>query len=289
MPTRRIRAMVVCTWVALLAAAVGGCAVWTDRDSESSGTNPLPQLRENRRSLILKVEFIPIEVDTSTPDEIQSLWQWVDESPIDNVKRRQLVSNGIRVGRLLREDRFRSRLESISVDKNVLDDFLTQADIASEVSHGSRRIPMRMGRRYELPVRQPIDGNHVSLVRLNDELTGRTLTDPQFLFAVTPTSGSMSQQVSLRLRPEIQHGSMRQRWVSSDTALRIDTRRETWSLKELDVNLAGVENDTFVIGSVAPAVGIGKQMLGGKSNDQTQQQVIMLIKLAQVPTPADRL
>ena len=99
----------------------------------------------------------------------------------------------------------------------------------------------------------------------------------------------MSQQVSLRLRPEIQHGSMRQRWVSSDTALRIDTRRETWSLKELDVNLAGVENDTFVIGSVAPAVGIGKQMLGGKSNDQTQQQVIMLIKLAQVPTPADRL
>ncbi|NNE00335.1 MAG: hypothetical protein HKN47_23700 [Pirellulaceae bacterium] len=237
----------------------------------------------------MNVEFVPIEIDETTPDDIQSLWQWVDETNLAATTRRELISNGLRTGRVIDAERFRSRLDSMTQPKSVVDQFLSQADVASEVSHGGRRIPMRTGRRYELPVRQPIEGSHVSLVRLDGELFGRTLVDPQFLLALTPTSGNTPQQINLRFRPEIQHGSMRQSWVSSDTALRIDTRRETWSIDQLDFMLTGVENDTFVMGTTAERIGLGKQMLSGTSSDNTHQQVVVLITLAQVPTPADQI
>lgn len=239
--------------------------------------------------MVVEVEFVPISVDEATPDEIQSLWQWVDETKIDSGMRRDMAANGLRIGRVIRKDRFRLRLDAMQSSEGVLDEFFFQASVASDVSHGGRRIPMRMGRRYELPVRQPIEGSHVTMARLDGELIGKTLQDPQFLFAITPTSGATAQQVNLLLRPEIQHGSMRQKWVASDTALRIDTRRETWSLDQLDLNLTGVEDDLYVIGTTRHRAGIGRQMFSGKNSDHKQEQVLMLISLAQVPTPVDQL
>jgi hypothetical protein len=148
---------------------------------------------------------------------------------------------------------------------------------------------MRIGRRYELPVRQPIEGSHVSMAHLGGELFGKTLADPQFLFAVTASNGQSSGEVHLRLRPEIQHGSMRQRWVSSDAALRIDTRRETWSIKELDLNFTGGEGDAILIGATVPRVGLGKQMLSGHGSENSRQQVVMIVTLRRIPTAAELL
>lgn len=273
---------------ALLAFGVCGCANWTNRTTDGPVAE-LPKLKENSRSLIVEVEFVPIAVDETTPDEIQSLWQWVDETKVDSSLRRDMAANGLRIGRVIRKDRLRTRLQAMQSGEGVLDEFLFQASVASDVSHGGRRIPMRMGRRYEMPVRQPIEGAQVTMARLNGDLVGKTLVDPQFLFAVTPTSGATAQQVNLQLRPEIQHGAMRQKWVASDTALRIDTRRETWSLDELDLNLTGVQGDLYVIGSTSEPVGVGKQMFSGKNNDNEHEQVLMLISLAQVPTPVDQL
>ena len=123
--------------------------------------------------MVVEVEFVPISVDEATPDEIQSLWQWVDETKIDSGLRRDMAANGLRVGRVIRKDRFRLRLDAMQSGEGVLDEFFFQASVASDVSHGGRRIPMRMGRRYELPVRQPIEGSHVTMARLDGELVGK--------------------------------------------------------------------------------------------------------------------
>ncbi|QDT11529.1 hypothetical protein [Planctomycetes bacterium K23_9] len=285
--------------LALLALCVCGCATWTDRTTgileaattgkTGHGESPLSKLKENSKNIVLNVEFVPIKVDETSLDEIQSIWQWTDETVVDPGLRRELSLNGIRAGRVIRRDRLIQRLDQMRSTDGVLDQFLSQADIASEVSHGGQRIPMRVGRRYELPVRQPIEGTHVSMVRLDGELFGRTLQDPQFLFAVKATTGNTTREINLQLRPEIQHGSMRQRWISSDTALRINTRRETWSLESLDLNLTGVEGDTFFIGGTTPRVGLGKQMLSGHRSDNSQHQVVMLITFDQIPTAAEQL
>ena len=274
--------------IALLAMLVSGCANWKD-SNQLENSEPLPVLNESPRSLLVEVEFIPIDVEGVTSEDMQSLWQWVDETIVENEKRGVLVSNGLKVGKLIREDRFRERLEGMTINRSAVDQFLFSADIASEVAHGVQRVPMRFGKRYELPVRQPIEGTHVAMVSLDGKLEGRTLQDPQFLFAVTPTTGARPQEVAFRLRPEVQHGLMRQKWVSSDAALRIDHRRDTWAIKQLDIELSGVEHDVFVIGSDLPSRGLGKQMFAGKSNDQTEQRVILVLKLSKVPTPAERL
>ncbi len=283
----KFRKFIAFARIAAFTICVVGCASWKD-DRRSSETQ-LPPIRESERTVILEVEFVPIMVDQDDRDSDASLWQWVDETAIDVTSRRRLIANGLRVGRIVNEERFRSRLGDMTIHQDVVDKFLTEASIASEVSHNGKRIPMRLGRRYELILRQPIDGDHVTLLRLGDETIGRTLSDPQYLFAVTASSGQASGQVNVRLRPEVQYGEMRQKWVSSDAALRIDTRRETWSMDQLDVDLTGTEGNTFVVAATNPLSGLAKQMLSGSSADHLPQQLVVLIHLEQVPNAIDRL
>ena len=70
---------------------------------------------------------------------------------------------------------------------------------------------------------------------------------------------------------------------------RIDRRRESWSLDELDLKLDASENDLFVIAGTNPQVGLGQQMFSGLRADGMQQQVVMLIHVTQIPTPTSQL
>ena len=247
----------------------------------------LTPAKTSSKAIVVNVEFVPIGVDDVTADDMESLWQWVDEGAPEVASRQAMSANGIRCGRLVREDRFRARLGSLKSTSGVVDEFLEQAEVAADISHGVNRIPMRLGRRYELPLRLPREGSHVTLVRLGDETIGQTLENPQFLFAVTPSAGRLPGEVHLRLRPEIQHGGMRQRWVSSDSALRIDTRRDTWSLEDLDLNVTTAAGQTLVIAAESPLRGLGKQMFSGHSANQIHQQLIVLINVAKVPSASD--
>ena len=273
--------------IVFLAMSAGGCANWKE-DRQAAATQ-LPKIRENARSIVLSVEFLPLTVDPGDRDRDASLWQWVDETAIDVASRRRWMANGLRIGRIANEERFRSKLETVSANQDVVDKFLAEASVASDLSHSGKRIPMRLGRRYELPLRQPVDGDQVMLVRLGEETIGRTLSDPQCLFAVTANPGKKAVQVHVRLRPEIQFGEMRQQWITSDLAWRIDRRRETWSIDELDVELTGGEGDTFVVAGVNPLRGLAQQMLRGSGADASQQQVVVLIKVEEIPDATDLL
>lgn len=269
---------------ACLLALHAGCASWSERDGGSgSSKGPLAPVRESSKAVILEVQFVQIGVEDVTADEMESLWQWVDEVSFDPASRMAMADNGIRGGRLVQEERFRSRLDSLRGVTGVVDEFLQQAEVASDISHGVDRIPMRIGRRYELPLRQPQEGAHVSLIRVNGETIGRTLQDPQFLLAITPRMGRSLGETHLRIRPEIQHGGSRQRFVTADSALRIDTRRDSWSLEELELNVAAGQGDTLVLAAETPLRGLGEQMFSGHSVTQEHQQLVILIKIAQVP------
>ncbi len=313
------------TLVVLIASSlVGGCATWTDRSSTSTADKlPLLRLGEDRRVAAIEFDFFPIVLsetvrgaepvndlasdetvaetwasspqtvgsvsDRSTQELVQSLWQWVDETGIEPGLRRRLSENGMRIGRVMEQERFMNRVQSMTPNKDRVDAFLQQAEVASESNQGRQRIQMRIGRRYELPVRQPISGTQVSLLRVDGQTIGQTVQDPQYLFAVTVSDGSTEGQLLAKLRPEIQHGSMKQTYVSSDSALRIENRRSTWSLEQLEIDLAGREGDLFVISGMDSGVGLGSKMFGGEMSDGTPQQTILLLKFAHVPTSIDRL
>ena len=170
-----------------------------------------------------------------------------------------------------------------------MEEFFSEAAVASEVSHGRQRIPMRFGRRYELALRQPFEGTHTALVRSQAETLGRTLNNAQYFLALTASPADTAQKIRLRIRPEIQYGAAKQKWVSSDSAIRIDTLRENWSLEMLDINLAAAAGDTIVIAPDTPTHGLASKMLTGNGTDQHEQQLVVLIHVTQIPSPADQL
>lgn len=279
-----------CLVGALLVASMVGCASWSD----SAATNDLLRssaaaLPKNKKRVVLEVEFVNLALDTSDADDVASLWQWVDETAIEPVTRRRLIANGIRVGMLGNEERFRARLAESTNDPDVVDRFLAEASIASDTSHGGKRIPLRFGRRYEMPLRQPIPGSHVALLRIDDETMGRTLENAQYLLAMTAAESERQEQIRLKIRPEIQYGETRQKWVSSDSAIRIDSRRDNWSLESLEIDLKASERDTLVFSATTPMVGIAKHMLTGDAAGQGQQQLVVLVKVAQIPSAVDQL
>ncbi len=268
-----------------LASTVAGCASWIDRSTSDSvlgktGTALTPA-GQNSQSIVLSVGFHSIQAGTTDRDT--SMWQWVDEMVIEPARRADLSANGIRVGKVIRPDQFRQRLGEMSGPQDVMTVFLDQADVASEVSGGSRKIPMRLAKRYELPLRQPRSGSHVTLLRTKGQTIGRTLQDPQYLLAITPTQSKTASQIRLQCRPEIQHGSMRQKWISSESAMRIDSRRDAWSLDWLDIDLEGGKDDLFVIAASRPSFGLGKEMLSGVSADNIEEQVVVLLEIQRLP------
>lgn len=288
----------IASWaIPVVAAAflLGGCASWSnwDQRGDSNQTDRAAKLplRKIARSIELETRFVQIRFDPADPDQLQSMWQWVDETVLPSETRTVLLNNGLRIGKATQSERLLGKLESLESEASVdvVEKFLSSASISSHQSEGSKTIPMRLGKRYELPLRLPIHGDHVIMVHDHPQPVGRTLRDPQFLLAVTPQSGESSAEIRLRVRPEIQYGDMQQDWVQGDAALRIDVRRQSWSLDAMELELVGGEGDLYVVAETSERKGLGKAMLGGKNVDQMEQQTVLLIRIANVPTPAEKL
>jgi len=279
----------------LLWTTVPGCAswaVWPDAsDDRAERSRPAAALKRVKRTIELESRFVQIRYDPADPDQLQSIWQWVDETVIAQPTRTVLQHNGLRVGRAVQSERLLAKLESLSRVRSddVVDQFLSSAAVSSPQTEGSKIIPMRLGKRYELPVRLPLHGDHVVMVHSHPQPIGKTLRDPQFLFAVTLEAGTMPAAIRLRLRPEIQYGDMHQNWVKGDAALRIDVRRQCWSLGDMEFELAGGEGDLFVISETESRRGLGKSMLGGEDVDLMEEQTVLLLRIENIPGPADKL
>ncbi len=262
-----------------------GCANWTASDSSfSGGQSALSELGQRSGAPVIEVSFVGLPMDSKSRNRAESIWQWVDETRVDAATRGRLLANGIRVGFVSNQDQFQRRLARESATRDVLDEFLSEASIQSDFSQGTERLPLRFGRRYELPLRQPAEGTQVTLVRIDQETFGQTLLRPQYLMTITANPGRSPNQIELQVRPEIQHGDLRQKYITGDAALRIEARRETWSLGELELDVEAGKNDLVVITADVPAYGLGKQMLTGSGSDDADQQVLLLLKVLQIPS-----
>ncbi|QEF97343.1 hypothetical protein Mal15_13830 [Stieleria maiorica] len=273
-----------------------GCASWSswpgheDSPHSDRGGPTLP-LKKITRTIELETRFVQIRFDPADPDQLQSMWQWVDETVLSPETRTVLRHNGLRIGKAAQPERLVGKLDALqsAQSPDIVADFLSSVAVSSHQSEGTKTIPMRLGKRYELPVRLPIQGDQVVIIHDHPQPIGRTLRDPQFLLAVTPRPDRVASQIRLRVRPEIQHGDMQQDWVQGDAALRIDVRRQSWSLDSMEFELAGGEGDLFVVSETTERKGLGREMFGGKNVDQMEQQTVLLIRIANVPTPAEKL
>ncbi|TWU60248.1 hypothetical protein Poly51_05230 [Rubripirellula tenax] len=273
-----------------------GCATWKDDSSVDSilakAKSPPPQdlrIGESKSSIVLDFEFVNFDVAQTDADQAASIWQWVDETSIDLKLRGRFLSNGIRVGMVNNHERFRQRMTSLAADQDDVDEFLASASVASDLSRGKKQIPMRIGKRYELALRNPMEGSHVAMVRVDQNTIGRTLNNAQYMMAVNPIQLTGQKRVHLSLRTEIQHGELRQKYVGAEAAMRIVQQRDTWAIPTLDLDIEAAEGDTIVIAPTWPLTGLAKHMFSGINADNQLEQIVLLIRVTQVPNAIDSL
>lgn len=297
-----------------------GCASWHNESDLIKTVRGLPPPRRHPGDAVLEISFVAIRpakppaVIAINPsalsdsgddedriasnsdidaDDAQSqnellveppvdIWKGIDETVILPESRYALRRNGIRIGKAQSVADFSQQLDNIRVLPTESSEVLEIADVQSDLSHSARRITFRIGKRYELPVRQPAKDPQVVLVTVGDQTIGQTLAQAQPLFAMRITSAD-SRTARLSLRPEIQHGSMRQTWVGNDAALRIDNRRDAWVLNELESDVALEKGDVLVAGCREPAFGLGKHLFTGTTAEGDSDQVLMIVRVVDLP------
>jgi len=286
-----------------------GCAAfksdWDDDTAAEKKPLSLVEPKTDSGSVGLDVSFISVLVDKPSPTtkaiegpdgtppdnvthgrpDIEQVWRWVDETAVEPNVRAELRRNGLRVGRVHTQSEFNRALTLIRrVPQDAAGKLLASAAVGSDINQASRRETCRVGKRYELPVRNPAVGQVATLVSLGGKTIGRTLDAPQPLFAITiqPSDPSM---VLLKLQPEVQFGATKQTWVSNDSAsaLRIDSRRESWVMKDLAFEVEAAGGATLVAGAMMPPHGLGEQMFTGMTADGDTDHVLMLIRVADLP------
>lgn len=300
------RSLIACFFWTTLA----GCAVikpdWTADRVTSKPPLSLASPKLAAASVTLDVAFVSIRADqslaeslvdrsnqpavlpnTSTPvasrSPVEEMWRWIDETAITPEVRDALRLNGLRVGRVHTQSEFARALQAIRrTPADAATQLLDSAAVGSDSVQTSRRIPCILGKRHELPVNHPSSGDVATLVSLGGQTIGRTLNAPQPLFAITVQPHDASG-VRVRMQPEIQFGAMRQTWVSSESALRIDNRRESWTMDELAFELASAAGDTIVAGSVLPSHGLGEQMFTGRTADGQVDHKLVVIRVTELP------
>lgn len=283
----------------LVVATAAGCAVlksdWTDPGRESPLSPLFTASKPSAGSAILDVAFVSIQTDKPAADALDSaesqtqrspldeMWRWIDETAVGPEVRNALRLNGLRVGRVHTQSEFNRALEAVRrTPADAASRLLASAAVGSDVAQASRRIPFRLGKRHELPVNNPANGEVATLVSLGGQTIGRTLSAPQPLFAVTVQPHDASG-VRVRMQPEIQYGAMRQTWVGKDSGLRIDNRRDCWTMEELAFELTTAVGDTIVAGAVLPPHGLGEQMFTGKTADGEVDHLLVLIRVVELP------
>lgn len=262
--------------VALVATL--GCSSW-HTDAPSLGLDRgLPPPRREAGTAVLEISFVSLK---PPPDEVD-LWKQIDQTDLPADLKREWERNGLRAGKVQKPLDFPELLGKIRRQSEGADVAMEATDVMSELSHRGRRITCRIGKRYELPVRQPSPTDQTVLVRLGDETVGRTLSRAQPLFALRATAVD-PHSISLSLRPEVQHGEMRQTWVGSDSALRLDSRRDSWNLDPLTAEIRLEQGAILIVGGFDPPRGLGQMMFTGLTAEGDDDRVVMAIRVMELP------
>ncbi|WDQ18219.1 hypothetical protein [Rhodopirellula sp. P2] len=266
--------------------------VWSDGplDESRSGskhTQVSKLTHKSRNTISLQADFRHV----STQDLDESLWQHVDETAFPPKIREAWLANGFRIGLIATPDALPETAEdNLAANDDPINRLLSTAGVLGRSPSGVETIPLRSSQRHELPVSPVLDGSHVVLAQESGKLTGRSLDSPQMSLSLTPTLGPGPGQATLEIRPEIQHGSVQQRFISSEAATRLATGRSTWELPEMNLSWVANPHLTLLIAPVhqpdetEPTFGLARQMLRDADHLQDDQHVILLLRVDDLPS-----
>jgi hypothetical protein len=268
-------------WLAFCAVVglQGGCAHW----SKDAITESKPLLSQPKMSLdSVVVETVIIRFPKEQANVLDNLWATVDESVLDVELRRKLIENGVRGGVLIGDlpSGVRARMEQLA--NNSRTDPLEQANLAADVKSAINRLQCRAGRRKEVHVRREISQPLVVLTSEEGRVEGANYEQPAMLFDLRSIPHG-DGQATLELTPEIQFGEERKAFVRSDFGLRPEMSRERkrWDELSLSVKLRPGQMIALSCNGEPKSSNLGKAFFVTHTAEQTDERVLLLIKLAE--------
>lgn len=212
------------------------------------------------------------------------MWRSIDETVFDARVRQAWLANGLRIG-ILNNDNSAADAQIDAPQLDPINELFAGAKVLGGKADGREIIPLRPSRRHELPLAPALSGTATVLFQKADGLAGQALEAPQLLLAITAENGPRMGQSRIQIRPEIQHGAVRQKFISSDIAVRIQAGRDRWELSELNLTWTAQPGSTLVIAPVIqaaesePTFGLGQQMLRDADHLVDDQHIVAFLQV----------
>jgi hypothetical protein len=93
------------------------------------------------------------------------------------------------------------------------------------------------------------------------------------------------QSAQVLLRPELEFGQTRRSVVAKDSAIRTEERRETLRWESLSLMLNMQRGDCLMITATSEPRGIGEHFFRTRSKEGEIQDVILLVRVAELNAP----
>jgi hypothetical protein len=248
-----------------------GCSLWSPPTDATPLELPAPRMSPDSVAIQIAFAWLPAEGEASHED----LWLVMDEQHLAPEVRRNLLRNGLRSGLIGGQlpQPIRELLDEQGQEASV-----PPGVVCPDGMPPSRRIHCRSGIRHEIPTGQR-RSELVLLHRRGTSVHGRSLQDAQCLLALRcfPRGDG---GVRLELTPEIDHGPVRQKYVSGMGGFMLKAERDREVFTDLALQASLAPGQTLLLTCTSERKGIGRNFFV-REEQGAEGQRLLLIRLAQ--------
>lgn len=267
------RRQLLATLPAWAAAVVAGCAPFKVPDDIP--TRILPTARMSPDSVILEVGYAQMPLADSAA--YAEVWQQADEQALPLELRQELSRNGLRCGILGKRipEKIRALMDpkTTAIDKRSEDLDVGQV----EVDRQTRRMQCRAARRVKVLCSKSYPQLSL-LTRDGGAVRGRQLEQAQCLFGLKPYPQN-DGRVQIDLMPEVEHGELKQQWVSGEGSLMQRVGRDKVTFEAMRISLSLAAGQMIVVSAVEQPIGLGEHFFV-ESVGGTPQRSLLFVRLA---------
>lgn len=254
-------------WVA---TTVTGCSVWTTQESFSS-VPVLPRPQMSRDSVGL--EIATVTLDHSDGREFAAILGELDEQVMPADTRRHLAANGLRAGSF--DTQLPDPIRLLLMEAGYRREHPT-AETYFGGQEQQRFIQCRANKRYTVPVWQAVEALKVRHFDGDTTLETR-YENPLCRMAVRCTASS-DQHAVVELVPEIEHGQLKQAFVSEGSSFHLEARRDHDVFADLIMEIQLRPGETAMVTCNDAEQSFGQSFF---RNGEMTKQRILLVRLAQ--------
>lgn len=258
--------------------SLSGCANWSNLGYQEPKSSNDSMLNRPIDDEIAQVEIIFFRLSPEQSLALEELWPRVNESTFSIALRRQLDKNGIRVATVDAVVPLALQQMIDSVEKRLKDDRLEQIGMGAEIRSHSRLLQCRRDQRKDVLVGGKRSTPLTLLTNVGSDSIQETFEEPQLLFDLRAHPDGRGA-TWLKIAPEIQHGDVKQRYVSQEFSLRRELKRDTRQWDDLAIERVLRPGQIVLLSASNPPRGLGAEFFYTDTATATREQLLVLLRV----------